>query len=89
MRIKRGYKIRHIAGESVVEAAGAFSIDLPRVVSLNPTSAWLWDQLGESDFTEQKVAELLVENYDVEPRRALRDSRNWIESLEKAGLIEK
>lgn len=88
MRIKRGYKIRSIAGESVIVSVGTLNVNLTKVISLNPTSVWLWDQLGDGEFTEKRVAELLVENYDVDPDTALADSRVWIGSLRKAGLLD-
>ena len=88
MRIKEGYKIRNIAGESVIVSIGALNVNLTKVISLNPTSVWLWEKLGNEEFDADKVAGLLIENYDVDNDLALTDAKAWIESLRKANLIE-
>lgn len=88
MRIKNGYKIRNIAGESVIVAIGTLNVNLTKVISLNPTSVWLWETLAHENFDAEKVAELLVENYEIDHPKALSDAKTWIESLRKAELIE-
>jgi hypothetical protein len=88
MRIKSGYKIRSIAGESVIVAVGTLNVDLTRVISLNPTAVWLWERLSDREFDETTVAALLEENYEVDAATALFDSRAWIDSLRKAGLTD-
>lgn len=88
MRIKSGYKIREIAGESVIVSIGQLDVNLTKVISLNPTSVWLWERLGQDDFDADKVASLLADNYEVEYDRALADAQEWINTLTKAGLTE-
>ncbi len=88
MRIKRGYKIRDIAGESVVVAPGAPDVNLTRVTSLNATSRWLWETLGDEELDAGKIASLLTARYDVDEATALRDAQAWIDSMSEAGLTE-
>ncbi len=88
MRIKRGYKIRNIAGESVVVAPGTPDVNLTRVTSLNDTSCWLWESLGDEEFDAGKIASLLTARYDVDEATALRDAKAWIDSIKEAGLTE-
>lgn len=88
MKIKSGYKIRNIAGESVIVSIGQLNVNLTKVISLNPTSVWLWERLGQDDFDAAKVASLLVDNYEVDHERALADAQDWIATLTKAGLTE-
>lgn len=87
MRIKEGYKIRNIAGESVIVSIGQLNVNLTKVISLNPTSVWLWEQLGHEDFDAAKAAALLTDRYQVEYDKALADAQEWIKSLKGAGLI--
>ncbi len=89
MKIKRGYKIRHIAGESIIVQIGTLNVNLTKVISLNPTAEWLWNELEDEEFDENKVAQLLTSAYEVDEQTALRDGRAWIEALCKADLIEK
>lgn len=88
MRIKQGYKIRNIAGESVIVSVGNLNVNLTKVISLNPTSVWLWERLGDESFDAEKAASLLTDNYEVGYDDALRDAAAWIDSLREAGLIE-
>lgn len=88
MRIKNGYKIRNIAGESIIVAVGTHNVNLTKVITLNPTSVWLWEELGNDEFDTAKVATLLVENYEIDLSKAKSDAEAWIESLREADLIE-
>ena len=86
MKIKEGYKIRNIAGEHVIVSIG--TLNLTKVVSLNPSSVWLWEQLSGTEFDAGRVADLLTEHYEVERPTALADAETWIAQLRKAELIE-
>ena len=88
MKIKDGYKIRNIAGENVIVSIGTLNVNLTKVISLNPTSVWLWEQLGNEEFDDEKVADMLTDNYEVGREQALSDARAWIESLRSANLLE-
>ena len=88
MKIKHGYKIRNIAGENVIVAIGKLNVNLTKVISLNPTSVWLWEKLGNEEFDAVKVSELLVSNYNDDRDMAIADAEAWISSLRKAELLE-
>ena len=88
MKLKQNYKVRKIAGESVIVRMGTQNVKMTTIISLNPTSEWLWEQLQGVEFDAQKVADLLTSEYEVEAEVALADANAWIESLRKADLIE-
>ncbi len=88
MKLKQNYKVRKIAGESVIVRMGVQNVKMTTIISLNPTSEWLWEQLQGVEFDAQKVADLLGTEYEVEPTVALADANAWIESLRKADLVE-
>lgn len=88
MKIKPGYKIRTIAGENVIVSVGTLNVNMTKVISLNDTSVWLWNQLGNNDFDNHTVADLLCQHFDVDHDTALADSNDWINSLRNANLIE-
>ena len=88
MKIKRGYKIRNIAGENVIVAIGKLNVNLTKVISLNPTSVWLWEKLGNEEFDAVKVSELLVSNYNVDRDTAIADAEAWLSSRSTAELLE-
>ncbi|MBQ5808101.1 MAG: PqqD family protein [Tidjanibacter sp.] len=88
MKLKQNYKVRKIAGESVIVRMGTQNVKMTTIISLNPTSEWLWEQLQGVEFDAQKVADLLTAEYEVEAAVALTDANAWIESLRKAELVE-
>ena len=88
MKFKADYKVRKIAGESVIVRMGAHNVKMTTIISLNPTSEWLWEQLQGVEFDAEKVADLLTGEYEVEREVALKDATAWIASLQKAELVE-
>jgi hypothetical protein len=88
MKIKGKLKIREIAGEKLVILERDQQVDFTRVMVLNKTSEWLWDQLFGIDFEANKVACLLQSKYNVDESVAMTDSLNWIETLKNHDIIE-
>ena len=87
MKLKSDYKVRKIAGESVIVRMGTQNVKMTNIISLNPTSEWLWEQLQNEEFDAEKVADLLTAEYEVEREVALADALKWIEMLQNADLV--
>ena len=87
MRFKKEYKVRSIAGENVVIMQGRYGSDVTRVISLNDTSLFLWNELQGVDFDLARVVELLLENYNVDEATASKDAETWIEKLKECNLV--
>lgn len=87
MKLRTDCKIRKIAGESVIVRMGKLNVDMTRVISLNSTSEWLWEQIGNEEFDVEKVADLLTAEYEVEREVALLDAQKWVEMLRSADLL--
>ena len=88
MKFKDGYKVRSIAGENVVIMQGAVGSDMTRIISLNDSSLLLWNELQGKEFEVADVAEVLIENYNIDTEIAERDAKAWIEKLHECGLTE-
>lgn len=88
MRIKSGCKLREMAGEWVVITPGKAGVDLTRIVTLNPTSRLLWQELGSEEFSVEDVADILCRNFDVERELALKDAQSWVLKLKSAELLD-
>ena len=88
MKLKSNCKVRKIAGERVIVRMGEQNVKMTTIISLNPTSEWLWEQLQGVEFDAEKVADLLTAEYEVEREVALKDAEAWIASLVKADLVE-
>ncbi len=87
MKLKTNYKVRKIAGESVIVRMGAQNVKMTTIISLNATSEWLWEQLQDEEFDAEKVADLLTAEYEVEREVALTDATKWVEMLKEADLV--
>jgi hypothetical protein len=89
MKIKQGYKVRDIAGEKVVILQGKAGADMTRLVSLNSSAEWLYNQLCEVDsFEVADACNLLLTHYKIDSETATRDARAWAEKLLAVGIIE-
>ena len=89
MKINPAYKVRNMAGESVIIMQGRYGVDMTRVISLNGPSLYLWESLQERDFEVDDVAKLLLERYDVDKERAEQDAAAWVEKLKECKLLLK
>jgi hypothetical protein len=89
MRIKKEYIIKDIGGERVIIVQGRAGIDLTKIISFNSVAEWLWDSFSDRDFTENEVADFLVQKYEISAEIALTDAKQWIKQLLDAKLLEK
>lgn len=87
MKIKEGLKVRTIAGESVVLMQAKGVVDMTKVVSLNKSSLYLWNELVGKEFEIEDVASKLMDNYEVEEERARADAAKWVEKMQDSGVI--
>jgi len=87
MRIKEDLVLRHIGDEYIVIVPNEGSVDLTEVYTLNETSAWIWKQLENKDFTIDEVVKLVTEYYDVDRKVATNDVRELMDTLRRGGLI--
>jgi hypothetical protein len=87
MRIKENLVLRRIGNEYIIIVPDKGRVDLTEVYTLNETSAWIWEQLKNKDFTIEQVTDLIQERYDVDRERAMTDVQTFIDVLKKGGLI--
>ena len=88
MKIKNGFVLREMCGEHIVAAEGLENINFNKLISLNSTAAFLWEALVGKEFTAEEMAQLLVDEYEIDMELALTDSRNLMQSWIEAGVAE-
>lgn len=89
MKIKDGFVLRDVCGETVVIGEGLGALDFGRLLVLNETAAWLWNgarQMG--DFTEEALAQRLCAVYDVDRDEALADVTAITDKWRKWNITE-
>ena len=88
MRILEGLVLRTLCGEHIVTGEGLARVDFSKVVSLNATAAWLWEQVQGREFGPEDLVTLLTGRYDVDEARARADVDKMLASWREAGLLE-
>ena len=87
MRIDQNFKIRKVAGETIIVNQGHSHTDLTKIISFNTTSEALWNNFYEKDFDEAAVSQFLIDTYGITNEQATQDSTYWIEKLKECKLI--
>ena len=86
LKLKEGFILRSIAGESVVIPSGD-ELDLNMMITLNGTGAFLWERLEKGSDVESLTAALLAE-YDVDPQTARAAVEGFVKKLEAHGFLQ-
>ena len=87
MKIKEGFVVREIAGQSVVIAVGNASKVFNGIIKLNETGKMIWTSLSEGKDKEATVEAILAE-YDVDRETVEADYDKFVNTLLGAGILE-
>lgn len=88
MRIKPGFELQNVCGESVVVAMTPELIDFSEILALNETAAYLWTSVKNIDFGLSTLVNLLCSRYDVNPEIASQDAAQIIEIWKREGVLD-
>lgn len=88
MKIKSNYKLRSVAGETIVVNQGVTGTDMTRIISLNTSAKLLYEQLQGKDFALEDAAKVLVETYGIGQEQAMTDAKKWMDALCNCGIAE-
>ena len=89
MRIKTGFVLRQVCGENVIVGEGLGAINFGKMLALNETAAWLWQQaVAMGDFTVDALAQKLCDEYEVSLDEAKTDTAAIITEWQQVGVIE-
>ena len=89
MKIKKGFVLRQVCGENVIVGEGLEAINFGKLLALNETAAWLWQQaVALGDFTIDNLTSKICEEYDVSDEQAHQDVSNIITEWQKVGVLE-
>ena len=86
MKIKDGFVLRKVAGQSVVLPGGGV-LDLNVMITLNDTGAFLWEKL-QSETDEDALVAALLGEYDVDADTARKAVVAFVEKLSAHGYLE-
>lgn len=79
MKIKEGYLLHKISGQTVVLPTGG-ELDLNVMITLNETGAFLWEHM-QSETDEDTLVKVLLDEYDVDEETAGKCVAAFVEKL--------
>lgn len=88
MKAKNGFNLRTVCGENILVAEGEENIDFSNIISMNESSAYLWNRIQGKDFEVKDLVDLLIEMYEVDEEAATRDARLLVDQWKQAEIIE-
>ena len=89
MKIKEGFEIQNVCGEYIIVPAGVENVDYSKIISLNETAAYLWENVVTKDsFTIDDMTALLLAEYEVEENVAREDCEMIVECWKEMELVE-
>ena len=88
MRVKEGFVLKKVCGESIIIPEGTSNIDFTKIISMNESSAYLWENIKDTDFSAETLAELLTREYDIDNDTALNDAKNILQHWLSAEIVE-
>jgi len=89
MKIKKGFVLRQVCGENVIIGEGLGAINFGKLLALNETAAWLWQQAVAMDnFTIDTLAQKLCDEYEVSVDEAKTDVAAILDEWQNVGVVE-
>lgn len=85
MKIKDGFLLRQVAGQSVVLPVGG-DLDLNMMITLNDSGVFLWERLL-CDTTEDALVAALLGEYDVDEATAKESVAAFVKKLHDNGFL--
>ena len=89
MKVKNGFNLREVCGENIIVAEGDENIDFSNIISMNESSAYLWQEVQKlNNFTIDTLTQLLCEQYEIDEVTAKKDVTTLATHWAAAGIIE-
>lgn len=89
MKRSSSFILKSLGDRNILLPCGSSAIDCNRLVSLNSSAAFLWEAVGEDEFTEPSLASLLESEYDIDHDFALAEAVRVASLWDEAGVLEK
>ena len=88
MRTKKDLVLRPLGDQFILVAEGNAVADFTQMVSMNASSAYLWDAVEGKDFDLAMLACLLVEAYGIAKEQAEHDAAVVLDDWKRIGITE-
>ena len=88
MKIKPGFEIRTVCGQSLILAVGEENVDFSKMIYINETSLFIWNKLNEGVDTVDALVDAVTGEYEVDADTARKDIEEFAGQLKEHGIVE-
>ncbi len=88
MRIKDGYKLVNMHGQSTVVSESNSGAALENTIVLTETAAFLWHMLEKGTPTKKEMLDALLDSFEISTVLALGDIDVFLRTMRENGIIE-
>ena len=88
MRTKKDLVLRPLGDQFILVAEGNAVADFTQMVSMNASSAYLWNAVEGKDFDLAMLVDLLVEGYGITKEQAEHDATVVLDDWKRIGIAE-
>ena len=86
MKLNETYLIREFNGTIYAVTVESKDSGEKKPIVLNKTARILWETLSE-DVTYEDLVNALLDEYDISKEQAEKDTKNFLDTVRKAGLL--
>lgn len=86
MRVKQGFVMRDVAGQTVIVATGEASKSFQGMIRVNPTGKVIWQGLTDG-LTDDQIVDNILKEFAVERDVAAKDVATFIEQARDNGFL--
>ena len=86
MKVEKDFVLREIAGDYIIIPTGKTVLKFNGLITVNEVGVSIWKMLQEGATLEQLVQGMLDE-YDVDEKTAREDIQEFLDQLDKGGIL--
>lgn len=87
MKVKTGFKLNQVCGQHFLMPMGEKNIDFSKMIVLNESSLLLWKRMEQNDFSEDDLAKVLLDEYEIDEDTVRKDVANFLSQLRAESVI--
>jgi hypothetical protein len=87
MKIKEGFLVRSVAGQTVIIPDGDKNTDFAGMIRLNETGKLIWEAVATGK-TEDEIASEIVEQYGITKEKAVQDVQSFLGKMKTEGFLD-
>jgi hypothetical protein len=88
MKIIDGFILREIMGQATVIGEGVEQVNFNKIITLNSSAAYLWRAVEGEEFDVAKIADLLIEEYNIDRQTAEKDAKTITDQWIEVGIVK-